>query len=170
MARIGWRMSDQLRRFSTPEDIWQDTLLQAWRSRNEHKWSGIRPFRAWLMSIAENRIRDAVDRATATKRGGGEPPVSLDDTETRGQQGPVPSPLVSTTPSRIASHRERTEQMLIALGGLPEEYALVVRFRIFEEMELATIAARIGTSLSAVRYRLRKGAEQYNRLLSRQDR
>ena len=48
---IGWRMSDALKKRMAPEDIWQETLLHAWRDRARFEWRGIKSFRVWLLKI-----------------------------------------------------------------------------------------------------------------------
>jgi hypothetical protein len=69
IVRIRSRMGPALLARAAPEDLWQETLLYAWRDRARHEWKGPAAFKGWLLSIAENRIRDALDRAGAQKRG-----------------------------------------------------------------------------------------------------
>jgi RNA polymerase sigma factor (sigma-70 family) len=160
------RMSPGLRRLYTPEDVLQESLLQAWKSRAEHEWRGIKSFRAWLVAIIEHRIHDLADRAGAAKRDGGRPALSLarhrDGSTTAASESP---PAASTTPSRLAMYREQAESMLHALEGLPEDVREIVRLRLFEELTLEEIAAKLGLGPSAVGRRFRKGSELYVRRL-----
>ena len=163
LVRIERRMGDALRRKLTAEDVWQDTLLHAWRDRERHEWRGVVSFRRWLLQIAENRIRDTLDRDGALKRSadcvrssgagsgdnGGSQPSSFGD------------PSASTTPSRDAVHREQAELMRSALEQVPALQREVVWRRVFEEQSLEQIAAAMQLTQAAVKHRLRKGSAIY---------
>lgn len=150
------RMGAALRRRLSPEDVWQETLLHVWRDRSRCTWHGVRAFRRWVLSVAENRLRDLAEHGSAAKRGGGRPDLRL---ETR--TGSVPPPVQSTTPSRIASDAEEATLMRTALESLPEDLREVVRRRLFEEQPVAEVAEALALGESAVKHRFRKGAELY---------
>ena len=162
------RMSSTLLRLHTPEDVFQEALLHAWRDRQSVEWRGPRAFRAWLLSIAENRIRDLADRESARKRGGGQTAplagIVVDGASTGTASGSLAG-ATSTTPSRVAMRRERAAAMSAALAALPEDVREVVRLRLFEQLTMEAIAARVGIGLSAARHRFRRGAEEYQALL-----
>lgn len=168
LALIAMRMSESLRSRMTVEDIWQETLLQAWKSRASFVWRGQRSFRRWLLEIASNRIRDAADRESAACRRGG---VELAALLTPGsapsrESGELEFPFGgSTTPSRVASLRERSEAMAAALEDLPEELRSVVRLRLFEDLSMDEVASSLGIGLSAAKHRFRLGSEAYRRRL-----
>src|SRR5262245_18074465 len=68
-----------------PEDvdeICQEVFLSD--IRNLHTFQGGSPFQTWLFRIAANKARDFREKQTAAKRGGGQPPLSLnaEDSET----------------------------------------------------------------------------------------
>src|SRR5262245_50429790 len=95
-------MGRQLREHCSAEDIWQETLTQAWRDRAKHEWRGEAAFRAWLFEIAKNRIRDAARGLATAKRGAGRAPARFSEL------GSSPSVSISAflpgdsqTPSRI---------------------------------------------------------------------
>ena len=157
------RMSISLLQRLTAEDVFQETLLHAWRDRQAIQWQGPRAFRSWVLSIADNRIRDLADRESAKKRGGDAVPVPLDR-----HGGPSTNSaseslagMTSTTPSRVAIRREQAAAMSAALAALPEDVREVVRLRLFEQLTMEEIAAQLGMGLSAARHRFRKGAEEY---------
>ena len=169
LVRIHARMGAALRRRTSAEDLWQETLLHAWRDRERCQWRGVNEFRRWLVQVAENRIRDAADREGAQKRGGGGEVVlsSLRRPGPAGSESSLPpDPLVSTTPSRIARHAEEARCMRAALESLPEELREVVRLRLFEERGLEGIASALGLGPAAVKHRLRKGAALYRQRLA----
>ncbi len=158
------RMSALLRQHITPEDILQDALLHAWRDRAHCEWRGLRAFRAWFLTLIDNRIREAVDHHGAQKRGRGRRPLpfsALAGNSTNRDCLAGPDIPQSTTPSRIAVHREQAEAIRAALAELPDELREIVRLRLIEQLPIDTIAARLRLGPSAVRHRFRRGAEIY---------
>jgi RNA polymerase sigma factor (sigma-70 family) len=159
-------MGARLRAEHSAEDVFQEALLHAWKSRAECEWRGIKSFRSWLLTIVDHRIHDLADRANAEKRGSGAVPFSaLERDGTSTTRGGPAIPSASTTPGRMAIYREQKEAMALALASLPDELREVVRLRLFEQLPLEEIAARTGIGFSAVRHRFRKGSELYLRRL-----
>lgn len=165
-SRLGPRLAER----HSVEDIWQETLLHAWRDRAQCEWRDTASFRRWLLGIIDHRIRDLAAHENAQKRGDGRAArVAVDllkpgEESSLGWQWAGPSP--ATTPSRAAQASERAAVMQEALDTLPEEWRDVVRLRLFEDLQLREIAQRLGLGLSAVAHRFRKGAEEYHRILS----
>ncbi len=157
LVAIRARMSVALLRRYEAEDVLQETLLHAWRDRRRCTWQGVRAFRAWLLEIAGNRVRDLAEHEGRLKRGAGAELV-LDLAEAQLPPG-------TTTPGRLAAWREQAAAMQEALASLPEDLREVVRLRLFEELPMDAVAARIGIGLSAAKHRLRKGAEIFRRRL-----
>lgn len=162
---IEGRLSPALRLHCSAEDIWQESLLHAWRDRERFEWRGPKAFRSWLLSIIDNRIRDAADYLAAAKRGGGKPAAAFSAlARARGDSGDGSQErivLQSTTPSRIAIQREQAEAIRAALSALPDELRDVVRLRLIEQLSIEEIAQRLAIGASAVRHRFRQGAELY---------
>jgi RNA polymerase sigma-70 factor (ECF subfamily) len=169
IVRIHGRMSSRLHERMTAEDVWQETLLHAWRDREQVTWRGPKEFRRWILQVAENRIRDAADRETAAKRGDHVTVHSVragattDSFESRGTGSD--SPFSSTTPSRVAIAGEEAAAIRRALESLPDLVRDVVRLRLFEELGLDEIAKRVGISHAAVKHRLRDGSALYRERL-----
>ena len=156
-------LGPRLRSSWSAEDIWQETLLMAWRDRSAHEWSGVQDYRRWLFAIARNRVRDAVTTATAQKRGGERRTTSLsalgrgaDDSEFS-----VGLPPDTLTPSRVYGRMERVQSMHAALDSLPEVYRDAVRLRVFEEFRLEEVARALDVSLATAKKRIYLGAELY---------
>jgi RNA polymerase sigma-70 factor (ECF subfamily) len=158
IVRLKGRMGPALLGRLSPEDVWQETLMHAWRDRERHEWKGPAAFKGWLLSIAENRIRDAVDREGAQKRGALEGPIE-DSTPLEDWA------RTSSTPSRHAAHREEAAVLWDALQSLPDDLREVVRLRVFEGVAPPAIAERLGLGLAAVKHRLRRGSELYRQRL-----
>ncbi|MBL8692478.1 MAG: sigma-70 family RNA polymerase sigma factor [Planctomycetes bacterium] len=160
------RMGRALAARTTPEDLWQETLLHAWHDRARFEWRGLRSFRSWLIQIAENRVRDLLDRDEAAKRGGGRAPKSLSAAVMETPRERSLWPLAgTTTPSRVVQIHEEAQAMFEALESLDDEVREVVRLRLFEELEMEEVASRLELGLSAAKHRFRKGAAEYQRRL-----
>jgi RNA polymerase sigma factor (sigma-70 family) len=164
LVAIQSRMSAGLHKHTTPEDILQESLMHAWRDRQRCQWNGLRSFRSWLLTIIDNRIREAADALSAQKRGGGREPIAFSALQSGSSDGAF-GPIGSTTPSRIAIYQEQAAAMRTALERLSDDVREVVRLRLFDQLEIADIAQRLSIGESAVRHRFRKGAEAYHRLL-----
>jgi RNA polymerase sigma factor (sigma-70 family) len=167
---IARRMSSELRARLAPEDVWQETLLFAWRDRARCQWRGVSDFRRWLLSIAENRLRNLADWEGAVKRGAGARTMLLSALDGAGSSSNSSSqyagPAASTTPSRVASDRERAEAMQKALDALAPELREVVQLRLFEDLTMEDVAQRLGIGVDAARFRFRRGSEAFCRRLA----
>ncbi|MBK9385526.1 MAG: sigma-70 family RNA polymerase sigma factor [Planctomycetes bacterium] len=163
------RMSPAMLARLAPEDVWQETLLHAWRDRTQCTWQGLPAFRRWLISILEHRLLDLAEAAERKKRGGGAQPLSLDARAAPAEASSLgfAGPIASTTPSRVAMDREAATAIAEALQELPEELREVVRLRLIEDLSMPEVAERTGLGLSAAQHRFRKGAESYQRALAR---
>jgi RNA polymerase sigma factor (sigma-70 family) len=168
MVAIAGRLGAELRVRLAPEDIFQETLLKAWRARKNAEWEGTPSFRRWLLRIAQHCIEDHRDRVRSQKRDGDERPLGRHASRGNGNGGPGDGgvePWGSTTPSRLAQQRELMLAMEAALDTLADDVREVVRLRLFEDALVEEIAARLGLGVSAVRHRFRRGAEQYRQRL-----
>ena len=157
LVAIRARLGPALAALVLPDDIWQETLLRAWRQRASLQWLGISAFRRWLLSIAEHCIEDSRDHWKAGKRDAARTRRFADAADAEG----AVEPWASTTPSRIAAAREMAAAMQTALESLPDDVRDVVRLRLFDELTIEEVAARLGLGESAVRHRFRRGAEHY---------
>lgn len=134
----------------TSEDVLQESLLEAWRSRGSFQGDGV-DFRNWLLRIIEHRINGASDHHAALKRGGAATVTAI--------TSKFQPPLLSATPSRIAWYREQAAALRVALDSLPEEYRVIVKERLVHRVPIAVLAQRHGLTVTATRTRFRKGSE-----------
>jgi RNA polymerase sigma factor (sigma-70 family) len=152
-------MGAGVRAYCSAEDVWQETLAAAWRDRAQHRWEGPGPYRAWLLAIARNRIRDVARALSADKRGAGERPVLFSGMNLpEGASLSSVLPAGSVTPSRVAGHREQAAVLAKALDGLDDEFRDVVRLHLFEGRAMPDVARELSLEVHVARYRFRKGA------------
>ncbi|MBZ0150298.1 MAG: RNA polymerase sigma factor [Planctomycetes bacterium] len=161
---IGSWLGAKLRAEAAVEDIWQETLWCSWRDRDQHEWRTLSHWRAWLLSIAKNRVRDAGRSAGRTKRGGDH---HIAPFSTLAQRESLSSmlPPGSTTPSRVAGFRERALAMENALESLDAELRAIVHLRLFEEVPMREAAEQLGLPLSTAKERLLRGVTRYRHRL-----
>ncbi|MGE3175552.1 MAG: RNA polymerase sigma factor [Planctomycetota bacterium] len=161
---IGSWLGPRLRAEIAVEDIWQETLWLSWRDREQHEWRGLSGFRIWLLSIARNRVHDAGRNLGRQKRGGGRvtaPFSVIAEAESVSRM----LPAGSTTPSRIAGHRERAVAMERALDSLDDDLRRIVQLRLFEELPMRQVAEQLGLPLSTAKEHLLRGVTRYGRRL-----
>ena len=112
------------------EDVVQDTLVKAWKSR----WRVRDPekFPAWISTIARHRARDLARRRR--------PEPLPHDFE--------PAETMATTE---AGNVDLDSEVQAALSQLPELHRAAVTLRYFEELDYATIEQTLGLSNGALR-------------------
>ena len=124
-------------------------------------------YRAWFLTVIDNRLRDAGKREGAARRDARRE-VSFEPrpgSEASRAEGELPELALTSTPLRRALVRERAEVMKAALAALPGELREVVRLRVFEERCTEDVARELGIGLSAAKHRFRKGAALYRERL-----
>ena len=113
------------------EDVVQDTLVKAWKSR----WRVRDPekFPAWISTIARHRARDLARRR-------------------RPEPLPHDFESVETVETEI-DHRstDLNSEVQTALAQLPELHRIAVTLRYFEEQDYATIEQTLGLTNGALR-------------------
>ncbi|MEY2489980.1 MAG: polymerase sigma-70 factor, subfamily [Verrucomicrobiota bacterium] len=113
------------------EDVVQDTIVKAWKSR----WRVRDPekFPAWISTIARHRARDLARRRRP------EPlPHDFESTETVAEQTEIENAHLDS-------------EVHAALSQLPELHRMAVTLRYFEELDYATIEQTLGLTNGALR-------------------
>jgi len=113
------------------EDVVQDTLVKAWKTR----WRVRDPekFPAWLSTIARHRARDLARRRRP------EPlPHDFESAEAAETMAP-------------AANANLDSEVQAALSQLPELHRMAVTLRYFEELDYATIEETLGLTNGALR-------------------
>lgn len=128
------------------EDVVQETIIRAWRSRDQLRDS--RSERVWILRIAHNTavscLRRIRDEATD--------PSLLPDRPTRSDPG-----------DQIAA-RDELGRMAQALGRLDELSRSIVVLRDLEGMSYEEIAATLEVSMATVKTRLLRARRELQRV------
>ena len=132
------------------EDVAQDALLLAFKALPTIEEPG--KFAAWLSAITRHRAFRFNKRESAqlSKRVGMDE-VLLENIDAL---------------ARPLTEASDTEEVMLALDSLPNDYALPLRLRFLDDMPLKRIAAFIGVPLSTVKWRLHQGKKLLREKLS----
>ena len=116
------------------EDVVQDTLVKAWKTR----WRVRDPekFPAWLSTIARHRARDVARRRRSVPF-----PTEAEEPIDPGDE----------TAAASLRAKEMNEQVRNALATLPELHRAALTLRYFETMDYASIERTLGLSNGALR-------------------
>lgn len=115
------------------EDVVQDGLIKAWKSRWRVRDPG--KFLAWLTTIVRHRARDLARRRRPE-------PLPADFSE---------QPTDSGEPVDSLRERETADKLHAALAELPELHRAALTLRYFEELDYAAIEKLLGLSNGALR-------------------
>ena len=154
--RVLWiirlRMGRELRSKLESMDVVQDVLVSALRDLGDFTYKDEGDFLRWLSKIAENRLRDNVDKLHADKRDIRKE-VRLDNRgpTTGGRFFAVPGPIDTTTPSLIMSRREDLDELAKAMDKLKPQYKEVIVLTKIEGLSYKEISDKLGKSDEAVR-------------------
>jgi RNA polymerase sigma-70 factor (ECF subfamily) len=160
MAYIQRQLGSRLRQKVEPEDIFQETSIDALRRIEEFSRLERDPF-GWLCQIAEHRLIDAHRRYFQSQKRAGEREVSIDGPRNN-DGGRFAELLVAsmTTPSAAFSRNHKEFRLQSAMSELPEETREILRMRYVEGLPTKDIAARIGKSDGAVRVLLTRSVQK----------
>lgn len=113
------------------EDVVQDTLVKAWKSRWRVRDAA--KFPAWLSTISRHRARDLARRR---------------------RPEPLPEDFAATDMVELEGSGQRADldgEVRSALAQLPELHRVAVTLRYFEELDYGTIEKTLGLTNGALR-------------------
>ena len=167
-GRIAQLLPPYIRRRLSVSDVLQEARLVAVAKREAFEWRGDGSFRAWLLAIAENKAR----RAVQTHRDVGLRSVRREVTRAR-RLGTHQYAARQPTPSEAAMAAEVARFAREAMEALPQDYREVLRLHREEELPLQEVALRIGRSYDATRKlygrSLKRFIQIFNRLRGERD-
>jgi RNA polymerase sigma-70 factor (ECF subfamily) len=133
-------------------DVVQDALILALGGLKDFTYKNEGDFLRWLSTIAENKLRDILDKFRADKRDvHKEIPFKKEGRSTDSGSIGAAVPMRTTTPSVIACRKEALDKLEQALDKLKPEYKQIVVLKKIEELSHAEIAERLGKNTGAVR-------------------
>jgi RNA polymerase sigma-70 factor, ECF subfamily len=155
------KVPDSAKKHFDTEDVLQEVFTQAFRSISNFEPRTTGGFVAWLKTIADHRLSDALRRIKAKKRGGAIRQWTPHD---QGLQSTVAQLIdlvshESSTASKYVARREATSAINVGLASLPEDQRFALRARFYDGQEVETIAKVMNRSPGAVRgliYRAQK--------------
>jgi len=155
-TRVHWimrlRMGKELRSKLESMDITQDALLCALGSLESFTYKNEGDFLRWLSVIAENRLRDNLDRLHADKRDiRREVQLGEPRGNTESKINIPPLAIDATTPSVIMSREEELERLEKAIDKLKPEYREVIVLTKVEGLSYKETADKLGKTSEAVR-------------------
>ncbi len=144
VAFVRARSPAELVRSLSPEDIVQETHLEAVRKLDTFEDRGPASFYCWLVAIARFKLAEAVRARQALKR-------------SRETALPEDAPSTDTSPSGGAEKAERAARLRDALADLPGDQGEALRLRYLEGLSVAETAGRLGKSEGAVKMLVSRG-------------
>ena len=145
------RMGRDLRSKLDSMDLVQDALLSALEGLGDFTYKNEGDFLRWLSRIAQNALRDNLDKLHADKRDirkevrlGGYGPTTGD------RFAGTPGPIDTTTPSVIMSRKEDLDKLENAIDELKPEYRKVIVLAKIDGLSYNQIGERLGKSADAV--------------------
>jgi RNA polymerase sigma-70 factor (subfamily 1) len=164
-ARVLWiirlRMGAELRTKLESMDLVQDVLMSALKDLGNFTYKNEGDFLRWLSKIAENRLRNQLQRLHANKRD------IRKEIRLNGYRPTVEDSFVAaleavdtTTPSAIISKREELDKLTKAIGALKPEFRQVVIWTKIEGLSYKEIGKQLGKSSEAVRKLVSRALEE----------
>jgi RNA polymerase sigma-70 factor (ECF subfamily) len=168
-AHVARLMPPSLRSVVGVEDIVQSTFTNVFQSIGQYEVREDASFLSWLLTIAENHLRDAVRAQKRKKRGGDRVRVQDLPGAEQSHQVQLLDVLIGPdhTPSRSAARREGMQAIHTALAGLPEEYRRAIELRYFDGYSLEETAVLMGRTTGAVRGLIDRARRQIRESLGR---
>ena len=154
--RVLWlvrlRMGKELRAKLESMDVVQDVLIYALRDLGDFTYKTEGDFVRWLSRVAENRLRDNLDKLHAVKRDIRKE-VRLNSHRIAAEDSfaAAAEPMDTTTPSAIMSKSEEFDRLAKAIDTLKPEYREVLVLAKIEGLSYREIGNKWGKSADAVR-------------------
>lgn len=144
------RIGREWRSVLEPADVMQVTYLEAFQQIARFDPDRSEPFEAWLRSIAENNLRDAIRGLQRQKRP--QPANRIHPVAKCDASNALLAMLgvATTTPSSLAASKERETRLHALLDALPDDYGRVIHLYDLEGLPIAEVANRLQRSPGAV--------------------
>ncbi len=148
---IRFRFDKKLRPKLDSVDIVQDALILALGGLQDFTYRNEGDFLRWLSRIAENKLRDILEKFHADKRDvRKEFPFNKEGGSTDDNIVGAAEAMDTTTPSVIMRKKESLDRLEKALDELKPKYKEIIILKKIEGFSHADIAERLGKSTDAV--------------------
>ena len=153
----------------TVEDILQQTYVQAIRGINRLEATTEKAFVAWLKTIAENQIHNAVIAHQRKKRSGRLHRLRRVENSRNSSLGDIVDMLCDQgdTPGRGAARQESILAMQVAIATLPDQQRRAVELRFMQGKSVAETAIDLRRSPGAVNALLNRAKQNLRDSLNR---
>ena len=148
---VRMRMGPELRTKLQSMDLVQDAFISALRSLENFTYKNEGDFLRWISKIAENRLRDNLDKLHADKRDIRKEIPLNNRSATQDTFAGISAPVDTTTPSLIMSRREDLNKLEKAMDKLKPEYREVITLTKIEALSYEEAADKLGKGPDAVR-------------------
>ncbi|MFH0981736.1 MAG: sigma-70 family RNA polymerase sigma factor [Planctomycetota bacterium] len=157
--RLASRVPATLRRTVAVEDIVQETHIEVFRRIHAFLPREANSFDRWVFAIALSRLRNAVKRERALRRGGGRVACTASAEQIEESTLALLDTIVgpSHTPSRSAARAELVRAVQQALTELPEQYRQALWLVHIEGHPVKVAAENMGRTERAVHGLCRRG-------------
>jgi RNA polymerase sigma-70 factor (ECF subfamily) len=150
--QLAAKMPPSLQRVTSADDILQQTFALAFRGVETFEPRGSGSFYAWLRTIAEHQLQNAIKSASRQKRGGKLQQVEVIRSDSGSMRDLLE--LVDAgdgTPSLALRKEEAISALNVALAELPDDYREVIRLRFFLGLSLEETAQAMSRTPAAIR-------------------
>lgn len=165
LAYIEGKTPPAFKAFSGPEDIFQETCVHAYRSRETFRMLEPDSFRQWIWRIAHNVLIDLLRHGYAGKRMAGKIHVTADSQVALLSNVYGVNPTAIETPSRVAARREAVVKVQVGLSSLPDDQRQAMTLHDIQGLSMAEVAQAMGRTEDSVRGLLHRGRERLRELL-----
>jgi RNA polymerase sigma-70 factor (ECF subfamily) len=168
-ARIRRQLPDDLSSQLDVEDVLQETFVQAFQGIGRLTSATGHGLAAWLDTIADHRVQDAMRRARTQKRGGAHRQAEL---EAGSRWLPMVELLAgeTDTPSQIAAQHEAVKALQLGVAGLEPDQREAIRLHCLERLTVEDTAKAMQRSPAAVRGLVQRGKIVLRSVLARSSR
>lgn len=153
------KLAGPMQSLISPEDILQETFFRAFQQISKFQPQSDQSFVAWLKTIAESRIIDAIKHQRRRKRGGDMQRVEQARDAFHTTMADLMGMLEDDdghSPSQIVATDEAVRAMQIGIASLPDEQRQAVMLRFFRQKSLEEAGAEMNRSPDAIRGLLRR--------------
>ena len=166
-AQIARKIPRDLQASVDAEDILQETQVQVYRHVETFEPQGSDAFYRWVATIALRRLRNAIKRQRAAKRGAGRRGVTGGDAVAEDSVITLLELMAGPekTPSRVATRQEAIQAVQAALAHLPQDYRMAVQLVYIEGRSVADAAAEMGRTNRAIHNLCHKAKKHLQGLL-----